>query len=258
MTARAAITLDVDWAPDFMIDAAAEALLAREVRATWFVTHASPAIDRLRERPDLFELGIHPSFLDGSTHGATPADVVAHCAALVPEARAVRTHCLLQSTPLHDALIRGSAVEVDVSLFLPGASGLEPVVQWSPAGRLVRLPYVWQDNMEMHAPEPRWHTSAVLDAPGLRIFDFHPVHVWLNSRRFEPYERLKRAGPLAEAAEVDAARFRGGGPGAMTAFLDLADRLAAGGGGARISDLALRAGLIAEAGRPAPRDGAPS
>lgn len=235
---RAAITLDVDWAPDFMIDAAAEALVARDVRATWFVTHASPAIDRLRERPDLFELGIHPNFLPGSSHGATPAEVVAHCANLVPGARAVRTHCLMQSTPLHDELLRGSDVEVDLSLFLPGARGVEPVVQWSPAGRLLRLPYVWQDNMEMYAPEPQWDTGAVLDAPGLRIFDFHPVHVWLNSRSFDRYEALKATGPLAELTEQDAAPFRTSGPGTMTAFLDLADRLAAAGGGARVRDLA--------------------
>jgi hypothetical protein len=220
-----------------MIDAAAEALVAREVPATWFVTHAGPAIDRLRERPDLFELGIHPNFLAGSTHGATPAEVLAHCVALVPEARAARTHCLLQSTPLHDALIETGRIEVDVSLFLPGASGLEPVEQWSPRGRLVRLPYVWQDNMEMYAPEPRWQTSTLAEPPGLRIFDFHPVHVWLNSRRFDAYERLKAAGPLSAATEQDAAPFRGSGPGALTAFLDLADRLAADGGGARISDL---------------------
>lgn len=234
---RVAITLDVDWAPDFMIDAAAEALLAREVRATWFVTHASPALERLRERPDLFELGIHPNFLPGSSHGATAAEVVAHCAALVPEARAVRTHCLLQSTPLHDELLRGSAIEVDLSLFLPHARHVAPVVQWSPGGRLLRVPYVWQDNMEMYAPQPRWDVGAVLDAPGLRVFDFHPAHVWLNSADFEPYERLKAMGPLGERSETDAARFRNSGTGAMTAFLDLADRLAADGGAGRVRDL---------------------
>jgi hypothetical protein len=238
---RAAITLDTDWAPDFMIDAAADALINRGVRATWFVTHASPAIDRLREHPELFELGMHPNFLDGSTHGATPAEVVAHCAKLVPEARAVRTHCLLQSTPLHDALLENSAVEIDVSLFLPGARHLEPVVQWSPSGRLLRLPYVWQDNMEMYAPTPDWDTVAALAAPGLRIFDFHPVHVWLNSASFEPYENMKTRFDLATIEPADTARYRNSRPGAMNAFLELADQLAGEGGGSRISDLAVGA-----------------
>jgi len=236
---RAALTLDLDWAPDFMIDDAAQALVDRGVRATWFVTHASPAVERLRERPDLFELGLHPNFLAGSSHGATPEEVVAHCAALVPGARAVRTHCLMQSTPLHDALLAGSDVEVDVSLFLPGATHVEAVEQWSPGGRLVRLPYVWQDNMEMYAPRAQWSVDGLLDPPGLRIFDFHPVHVWLNSASFEPYERLKATRPLGEVAPEDAAALRNDdGPGARTAFLALADRLAALGGGAKVSDLA--------------------
>jgi len=234
---RAAITLDLDWAPDFMIDAAAQTLLDRGVKATWFVTHASPAVERLREHPELFELGIHPNFLPGSSHGATPEEVVAHCAALVPEARAVRTHCLLQSTPLHDVLLRGSDVAVDVSLFLPGAVGVEPVVQWSPGGRLLRLPYVWQDNMEMYSPQPNWDTKAVLDAPGLRIFDFHPVHIWLNSASFAPYERLKATGPLEAVDEADAIAFRHHGEGTCHAFTELADALAHAGGGARIGDL---------------------
>jgi hypothetical protein len=235
---RAAITLDVDWAPDFMIDAAAQALVDRNVKSTWFLTHHSPAVARLRERPELFELGMHPNFLEGSTHGRTPAQVVAHCAALVPGARAVRTHCLLQSTPLHDELLRGSEVEIDCSLFLPGATHVEAVEQWSPGGRLLRLPYVWQDNMEMYSPDPNWDTEAVLDAPGLRIFDFHPVHVWLNSASFDPYERLKASKPLADVTEDDALAFRHTGPGARTAFMDLTDRLARDGGGARIGDLA--------------------
>lgn len=34
------ITLDIDWAPDFVIDAVAEQLVQAGVWATWFVTHA--------------------------------------------------------------------------------------------------------------------------------------------------------------------------------------------------------------------------
>src|SRR4051794_10356042 len=96
------VTLDVDWAPDFMIDAAAAALVQHGVRATWFVTHASPAIDRLGERPDLFELGIHPNFREGTTHGDDP---IAHLLEIVPGARCARTHSLLQSTPLLERLM---------------------------------------------------------------------------------------------------------------------------------------------------------
>jgi hypothetical protein len=66
---RVLLTLDIDWAPDAAIDFVAEILVSRGVKATWFVTHDSPGVRRLRARPDLFELGIHPNFLPGSSHG---------------------------------------------------------------------------------------------------------------------------------------------------------------------------------------------
>src|ERR1035441_3475149 len=81
-----AISMDVDWAPDFAIDFVAERLIASRVRATWFVTHRSPAIERLRQHRDLFELGIHPNFLPGSSHGDSPAAVLQHCMGLVQDA----------------------------------------------------------------------------------------------------------------------------------------------------------------------------
>src|SRR4028119_935918 len=93
---RVAITLDVDWAPDFVIDSVAETLRRARVKCTWFVTHPSPAVDRLRRHPELFELGVHPNFLPGSTQGATAADVLNYCRRLVPDARSMRTHSLVQ------------------------------------------------------------------------------------------------------------------------------------------------------------------
>ena len=91
------VTLDVDWAPDCVIDAVAALLIDANVRATWFITHESPALDRLRQRPDLFELGIHPNFFPGSTHGTDPKEILRHCMSLVPEAKSIRTHGLYQS-----------------------------------------------------------------------------------------------------------------------------------------------------------------
>ena len=59
----AALTFDIDWAPDWMIEEVASILIEHNVKTTWFVTHASPAIDKLRQMPELFELGIHPNRL---------------------------------------------------------------------------------------------------------------------------------------------------------------------------------------------------
>ncbi|SVD69909.1 uncharacterized protein METZ01_LOCUS422763, partial [marine metagenome] len=47
------ITIDIDWAPGWMIDFVTAILIENGVKATWFVTHASPAIESIRERPDI-------------------------------------------------------------------------------------------------------------------------------------------------------------------------------------------------------------
>jgi hypothetical protein len=231
-----AITLDVDWAPDHAIDAVAGHLIERDVRATWFVTHASPAIDRLRERPDLFELGIHPNFAPGSSHGDTPESVLHHCMALVPEARAMRTHGLVQSTGLLTLVRERTPVRVDTSLFLPGAAVLGPIEYPLAPGPIMRVPYLWEDDAEMLKPDPTWDAWGVATgAQGLAVFDFHPIHVVLNSADMRAYEALKRRGlDLTTASDADA--LRADGPGAGTAFAGLLEGLA--GSGRRISELA--------------------
>jgi len=234
---RVAITLDVDWAPDFAIDHAARLLVAHEVAATWFITHASAAVERLREHPELFELGIHPNFAAGSTQGSTPDAVLDHLLALVPEARAMRTHGLVQSSALLALVRERTPIEVDVSLFLPHAEGLAPVGYPLETGTLVRVPYLWEDDAEMLRAEPDWSTAALArQASGLAVFDFHPVHVFLNAATAEPYAALKAAGyPAVTAAEATALRHEGAGAG--TAFAELVEALT-GARGRTVSELA--------------------
>lgn len=217
------VTLDVDWAPDFAIDLAAEELLRNRVRATWFVTHDSPAIQRLRSYPELFELGIHPNFLSGSSHGATPREVLSHCLELVPEAVSARTHCLFQSTPLLCEMIDSTPIRLDGSLYLPHAASISPVpYEWN-GRRMLRVPHFWEDDFEMARARPNWRVESLLaNGDGLKVFDFHPIHVYLNSRTPDAYNRVKgTASQLPEVTEANAAPHVQAGAGARTVFMDL-------------------------------------
>lgn len=220
------LTFDVDWAADFMIDGIAGALIDRGVRSTWHVTHASPAIDRLRERPELFELGIHPNFLPGSSHGATVPEVLATCMSLVPEATTMRSHALVQSSPILTHVIASTPIRCDCSILLPGAPNLEPVGYPHAQGPLVRVPYFWEDDVEMMRELPCWTLDADEPAPGLRVYDFHPVHVYLNAVDPRPYEALRRRGRLQEIPEALARDLVQPGAGAGSLFVDIADHLA--------------------------------
>lgn len=222
------ITLDVDWAPDFMIDHAADILVGAKVSATWFVTHASPAIDRLREHPDLFELGIHPNFLPGSSHGDSPEDILKHCLEIVPGSHSIRNHSLVQSTLLLDMVMKSEQIKTDGSLFLPYASNLEPVTYSIGGRKIVRIPFYWEDDYEMEQRQPNWDAEVVIGTGnGLKVFNFHPVHLYLNSVEMGPYKKLvKRAFPLHEAKPTNAADLRHDGEGPVTLFRALVDQLA--------------------------------
>ena len=55
------ITLDIDWAPDFVLESVIEMVTKANVYATWFITHNTPLLETLAQNPK-FELGIHPNF----------------------------------------------------------------------------------------------------------------------------------------------------------------------------------------------------
>jgi hypothetical protein len=243
MTDDVLITLDVDWAPDFAIDFAANLLADAGVRATWFATHPSAALGRLLTRGDLFEVGIHPNFAPGSSHGRTPRQVLAHCLRLVPDARAMRTHSMIQSTPLLDVVLAETPIVAELSVFLPYASGVRPVSYTLHGRTLYRLPFVWEDDYEYGQAAPSWDPAPLLEAGrGLTIFNFHPIHVFLNSCSGEPYAQLKAsARPLMDASEETAASLAHAGSGTRTCFTALTTVLADRDGGLCVRDVVARA-----------------
>lgn len=234
-----AITFDIDWAPDWAIAACADACARRSIPATFFLTHDSPIVRSLQTEK-LFECGIHPNFLPNSSQGKTPADVLAYCLDIVPNARSMRTHSLVQSSPLFVELTRlAPQIEVDVSLYLHLHPGLQPV-RWQfdrQASPVWRLPYFWEDDFA--AADPGWDWAGPPpQSAGLRIFDFHPILIALNAARLDCYSDLKRSiggGRLASVSEADVSRFRNAGAGAKTFLERLLDGVVK---FARVSDLA--------------------
>jgi hypothetical protein len=236
-----AITLDIDWAPDFVIDFVADMLIQYNTRATWFVTHNSPAVECLRQNKELFELGIHPNFMVGSTHGQTPESVLNHCMGLIPDAVSMRTHALFQSTPILAKAARLTSVKTDVSLFLPYAAHLQPVRMWfDPMHSLIRVPVYWSDGTEINSPSPIWETSpSIVEEDGVKVFAFHPMHIYLNSPDAQPYQRVKECTPqLDKTQPADLEPLINLGRGDRTFFLELIRDLSRTASSLRIKDVA--------------------
>lgn len=205
-----------------MIAECADACARAGVPATFFVTHDSPIIRSLASERS-FELGLHPYFGSDSTQGKTLQDALAFLLDIVPDARALRTHKLVQSSPLiAEICATAPQIDVDVSLYLHRHSGLQPVV-WRldrAAKPLWRLPYFWEDDFAAADPDWSWSDSAP-ESDGLRIFDFHPILLALNVQDLTEYSGLKaRLGrrPLTEASRELVTEFRRSGIGDASFF----------------------------------------
>jgi hypothetical protein len=220
------LTLDVDWGPDFAIEYAAQVLVERNVKATWFLTHDSAAVERLKESSHLFEFGVHPNLLPGSTHGQSEDAVLTHVMAMVPNAVSMRTHGLYQSSNFLAKAAGEYGIAIDVSLFLPRAANLTPHrLRWGYT-KLWRLPYFWEDDSEMFEDDPIWSLSDErLAVPGLRIFDFHPIHLLLNTNKFETYSALKQELPVSQWDAEFVAKHANKLEGPRDLFLGLAEEL---------------------------------
>ncbi len=213
------LTLDCDWAPDFVLDHVREMLDGKHAHATLFVTHPSSALAAWKAS-SRFELGWHPNFLPGSTQGRDPAAVAAYLETIAPGARSMRTHDLFQSTSLlRDFLSKAPRIRYDTSLYLPGQASLAGFdLLFGADTKLRRYPFVWEDDLHLLAGGTGDFRLADLPAQGLCIVNFHPIHIYLNTADFSDYAKVRALGPMQALTAAQMEPFRNPAAGIGTVF----------------------------------------
>ena len=195
---RLFLTFDIDWAHDQVLNDTIEIVQKYQASATWFVTHATTVLERLKANTK-FELGIHPNFnflLQGKHDaGQTARDVIERCLDIVPSAKVVRSHSMTQSSGLLE-IFKECGLTHDANHFVPHHTGIE-LKPWHIWNDLIRVPYSWEDDVHIlyesiGVPQesPRDIAMDTSDR-GLKVFDFHPMHVFLNTESLERYERTR-------------------------------------------------------------------
>jgi len=180
------LTFDIDWAHDQILTDTLRLVLSFNVPATWFATHETPVLESIR-RNDLFELGIHPNFnpLLYGKRGGNYMDVIKEFKRLVPDAKSCRSHSVVDGAPIRSGLL-AEGITHESNLNIPEGVGiaLRPFVD---SCGLTRVPYCWADE---HAFTGRQSDDFhfMPKRIGLVVFDFHPIHVFLNTESFNRYE----------------------------------------------------------------------
>lgn len=219
------LTFDVDWAPDYIIEFLIDLLVERQVKATWFITHETETLGELRRHNDLFEIGIHPNFRNGSSHGNNEMAVLKTCMCLVPEATTMRTHGLVQSSNIFRTVTSETLIQTDVSLFMPYQTGLSPFCRYYGGKPLLHVPTIWFDDYEFEKPVSDWVIDrSLIDHHGIKVFGFHPTHIYLNSASRAARHAISRAHPDLQSAPrslVDS--YRAEGAGVSSAFITFLD-----------------------------------
>ena len=178
------LSFDTDWCPDSMIEPILQKLRQFNIKSTWFVTNDSPLIQSMKEDP-LVELGIHPNFLPDSTQGKTYDEILCNLIKIVPDAVSVRNHTLYWSSGLLDRFER-FGIKYDSSLSLQSSKNIKPYKNKST--NLLRFPIYWEDDIALMEN----NINIDLAVSGLKILNFHPVHILLNSYSIANYSMAKR------------------------------------------------------------------
>jgi len=182
------LTFDVDWAHDAVIEDALNLVREAGVSSTWFVTHKSSLLNELWSDTKI-ELGIHPNFNEilSGDRSLKSEKIISDCLELAPSAKAARSHSLTQSERLIDQFSAVGITHIS-NMFIPYGSGIN-AIPFSLWGGMVMVPHSWQDNVALKMPVefPDFH----MNISGFNVFDFHPIHVFLNTENLERYENTR-------------------------------------------------------------------
>jgi hypothetical protein len=217
VTARGtvAISLDLDWAPEEVLDDTLQLLSRHGATATVFATHDSPV---LRRAGALVEVGVHPNFnplLEGSASTPGVDEILDRLREMYPEARGLRSHSMLQSTPLLLKFVE-YGFRYEANCFLPYDNRLAPRKLWMD---LVRVPYNWEDDVHWSYGYAFDDFRLKMDADSLNVLDFHPIHIFLNT---EDAARYAAARPFyRDPGALKSHRNRGPRPGTRDLFIQV-------------------------------------
>lgn len=178
-------TADQDWAPEWACMNFVTDLARFDLPCHLFRTSESPSLDQAYSEK-LITQGWHPNFKSNSTHGNSISEVIETMKTLVPKSRTVRAHSYFESSETWKHLFEANQIVESHGPTIM-SEGLLPLQM---ASNLIRVPVFFEDDVLLRDDPVALNSRDLLrkiETPGLKVFDFHPVHLGINSRSLEHY-----------------------------------------------------------------------
>ena len=182
-------TSDIDWASEPAISENQALFENFDVVPTYFITHPSEVLDNAVTRGAAMA-GLHPNFLEGSSHGEG-FETVADYFEQFPESyrKCYRCHRFFDVTDISVMFqARGHLYDANHFSFL---YKLPPYKHFSGT---VRFPTFWEDGTHLRHSGALTINDALagkLREPGLTIISMHPMHIALNSPTLDYARQVK-------------------------------------------------------------------
>lgn len=182
-------TTDIDWASEAVISQFLKSLPIQELKMTAFVTHFSPIIEELYATK-VWDRGIHPFFLKGSSHGDNFKEIIENCIAFAPEAESVRSHRLYNVSDTAHLLFNEFGFRYCSNTIMTLSSHIRPYLHES---KMIDIPIFWEEGTALYNqlglsidPYLGYFTS-----PGLKVISFHPINVVFNTPEIAWMRKIK-------------------------------------------------------------------
>lgn len=182
-------TSDLDWVTEEMIKNCFD--VQHKVPLTPFVTHPSHLIDITYPKNKKRYVGVHPNFRSDSTQGNNPEEVLQYIRKLQPFSKFYRCHGFYEDTNISRMLFK-AGYRFNSNLALHLQDRIIPLKHQS--GSLCFPVFLEDDYLLQNGPMKFYDLEPHLTTPGLKIFNFHPVHIHLNTPNMKYYELAKRTG----------------------------------------------------------------
>lgn len=182
------ITFDMDWASDDAIKYTYGLIERYDLKSTFFITHKSKFIDSLIEKNNI-DIGLHPNFLEKSSHGKDIVGIIDYCLKLYPEAISFRCHKYFENNDITEILYN-KGFKYDSNL----CTNLDLIDPFVHRSGLIRFPIYLEDGAYLlHKNNLKFKEVkySLFNTNGLYIINIHPMHLIINTPDFSYMRKIK-------------------------------------------------------------------